>query len=60
MPLVNRREPGGWVTAQKRDVMRGPLLPVFTMREDPTRAPVIAATGNPSMEYSRVALIGMS
>jgi hypothetical protein len=60
MPLVQKRDPGGWMTNPTPPATGVVGPPVLTARNEPLRAPAVAATGNPAMEYSRVALIGMS
>lgn len=60
MPLVQKRDPGGWMTRPSPAVVGTTGPPVLTAHNEPLRAPAIAPTGAPSMEYSRVALIGMS
>src|SRR5256885_1877402 len=60
VPLVNKRDPGGWMSPanQKSKAERSPRTPVFTSRSEPVAHPTFAITGDPSMAYSRVALIG--
>lgn len=59
MPLVNRRDPGGWMSQANQKNRKGNTgTPVFSSRSEPVAHPTISVTGSPAMPYSRVALVG--
>lgn len=60
MPLV-QRDPGGWMSPKNLPKEGKRIsVPVFTAQSEPVAHPTIAPTGEPSMAYSRVALVGLT
>jgi len=60
MPLVNKRDPGGWMSpALQKSNEEQPKTPIFAARSESVAHPVISVTGSPDMPYSRIALVGL-